>query len=60
MRVGALFEEFIPHGEAHLVAEAVKRVFDQHGNRKNRQKARLRFLLEDSAWSASGNSIRRS
>ncbi len=45
-RVGDLFEEFIPQGEAHLVAEAVKRVFDRHGNRKNRQKARLRFLLE--------------
>ena len=27
-------------------AEAVKRVFDKHGNRKNRNKARLRFLLE--------------
>ena len=45
-RVGDLFEEFIPQGEAHLVAEAVKRVFDRHGNRKNRQRARLRFLLE--------------
>jgi sulfite reductase (ferredoxin) len=39
-------EEFIPAEEVHLVAEAVKRVFDQHGNRRNRQKARLRFLLE--------------
>jgi sulfite reductase (ferredoxin) len=45
-RVGDLLEEFIPQGEAHLVAEAVKRVFDQHGNRKDRNKARLRFLIE--------------
>jgi sulfite reductase (ferredoxin) len=29
------------------VAEAVKRVFDRHGNRKNRHRARLRFLVED-------------
>ena len=45
-RVGDLLEEFIPQGEAHRVAEAVKRVFDQHGNRKDRNKARLRFLVE--------------
>lgn len=45
-RVGELLEEFIPLGEFHLVAEALKRVFDKHGNRKNRHKARLRFLVE--------------
>jgi len=45
-RVGGLLEEFIPAGEACLVAEAVKRVFDKHGNRKDRHKARLRFLVE--------------
>jgi sulfite reductase (ferredoxin) len=45
-RVGEPFEEFVPAEEAHLVAEAVKRVFDKHGNRKNRNKARLRFLVE--------------
>jgi sulfite reductase (ferredoxin) len=44
-RVGELFEEFVPAHEAHFVAEAVKRVFDKHGNRKNRNKARLRFLI---------------
>ena len=46
-RVGRLLEEFIPTAEAVRVAEAVKRVFDQHGNRKNRHRARLRFLVED-------------
>ncbi|HPD13941.1 MAG TPA: sulfurtransferase TusA family protein [Planctomycetota bacterium] len=45
-RVADLLEEFVPVGEAHLVAEAVKRVFDKHGNRKNRNRARLRFVLE--------------
>ena len=44
-RVAELLEEFIPADEAYLVAEAVKRVFDKHGNRKNRNKARLRFLV---------------
>jgi len=45
-RVADLFEEFVPASEIHLVAEAVKRVFDKHGDRKNRHKARLRFLVE--------------
>ncbi|NOX53984.1 MAG: nitrite/sulfite reductase, partial [Planctomycetes bacterium] len=45
-RVGELLEEFVPADQIHLIAEAVKRVFDQHGNRRNRAKARLRFLIE--------------
>ncbi len=40
------FEDFIPAGEIHLLAEAVKRVFDKNGNRKNKHKARLRFVME--------------
>jgi sulfite reductase (ferredoxin) len=46
-RVGRLLEEFIPVAQAARVSEAVKRVFDQHGNRKNRNRARIRFLVED-------------
>ena len=45
-RLGSLLHEFIPATDAFLVAEAVKRVFDQHGDRKNRHLARLRFLVE--------------
>jgi sulfite reductase (ferredoxin) len=45
-RVADLLEEFVPAGDVYLVAEAVKRVFDKHGNRKNRSRARLRFLIE--------------
>jgi sulfite reductase (ferredoxin) len=45
-RVGTLFEEFIPAGDAVYVAEAVLKVFDKHGNRRNKHKARLRFLVE--------------
>jgi sulfite reductase (ferredoxin) len=46
-RVGDLLEEFVPAPDAYRVAEAVKRVFDKHGNRKNRHRARLRFLIAE-------------
>jgi len=42
--VGHLLREFIPADDVYLVAEASKRVFDKHGNRKNKNAARLRFL----------------
>jgi len=45
-RVGKPFEEFVPADEIHFVAEAIKRLFDKHGNRKDKHKARLRFLME--------------
>lgn len=45
-RVADLLEPFIPASEVHLAAEAVKRVFDRQGNRKNKHQARLRFVLE--------------
>lgn len=41
---GHLLHEFIPASDTYLVAEAAKRLFDQHGNRKNKYAARLRFL----------------
>ena len=44
-RVAELLEEFVPDSDIHFTAEAVKRVFDKHGNRKNKNKARLRFLI---------------
>jgi sulfite reductase (ferredoxin) len=42
--VGHLLHDFIPAQEVYLVATAIKRLFDRHGNRKNRHAARLRFL----------------
>lgn len=51
-RVGLVLEEFIPAGRAVAVAEAIKRVFDKHGNRRNRHRARIRFLLEDIGFEA--------
>jgi sulfite reductase (ferredoxin) len=45
-RVGQLLEQFIRPQDAGYVAEAVKRVFFKHGERRNRHRARLRFLVE--------------
>ncbi|MBI4632377.1 MAG: sulfurtransferase TusA family protein [Deltaproteobacteria bacterium] len=43
-QTGHVLHEFIPAAQAYRVAEAVKKVFDRHGNRKNKHAARLRFL----------------
>lgn len=42
--VGHLLRDFVPESDVYIVAETVKRLFDQYGNRKNRNMARLRFL----------------
>ncbi|MGD0098464.1 MAG: nitrite/sulfite reductase [Terracidiphilus sp.] len=42
--VGHLLHDFIPAEDVYVVATAIKRLFDHHGNRKNRHTARLRFL----------------
>ena len=45
-RVADKLEDFAPADDVFLMAEAVKRVFDRHGNRENRKRARLRFLIK--------------
>jgi sulfite reductase (ferredoxin) len=45
-RLSSLLHEFIPATETFVVAEAIKRVFDKNGDRKNKHLARLRFLVE--------------
>lgn len=42
--VGHLLHAFIAAEDVYFVAEAAKRAFDKHGNRKNKNTARLRFL----------------
>ena len=44
--LGVQIEEFVPAEAIFEVAEAVKRLFDRHGDRFNRSKARLRFVVE--------------
>ncbi len=44
--VGIKIEDFIEDKEIFEVAEAVKRLFDKHGDRANKHKARLRYVLK--------------
>ncbi len=44
-RVGVKIEDFIPAKEVFEVAQAVKQLFDTHGDRTNRRRARLRHVL---------------
>jgi sulfite reductase (ferredoxin) len=43
--VGWLLFDFLPASELYAVAEALKKFFSEHGNRKNKNKARLRFVF---------------
>ncbi len=45
-RVGVLLEEWVEDTEFVAVAEAVKRLFDKHGDRSNKHAARLRYVLD--------------
>lgn len=45
-RVGDLFTDFLPAEDTIRMVEAVKRIFDRHGDRRNRHRARLRFAVE--------------
>lgn len=43
----AVLTEFLPAEELLPTIEAVLRVFSEHGNRKNKLKARMKFVLRD-------------
>jgi sulfite reductase (ferredoxin) len=43
--VGWLLFDFLPESELFVVAEALKRMFSEHGNRKNKHKARIRYIF---------------
>lgn len=44
---GVIVEEFIDVSRTFVVAEAVERLFDRLGDRTNRHRARLRYVLRD-------------
>ena len=46
-KTAQVFEEFISVGQLFVTLEAILRVFDRHGDRKNRSNARIRFLIAD-------------
>jgi sulfite reductase (ferredoxin) len=43
--VAVKIEDFIEAEDIFVVAEAIKRLFDKHGDRANKNKARLRYVL---------------
>ncbi|MHC4744063.1 MAG: sulfurtransferase TusA family protein, partial [Planctomycetota bacterium] len=43
--VGMKIEDFVKAEDIFVVAEAIKRLFDKHGDRTNKHKARLRYVL---------------
>ena len=44
---GKLLYEFLPSDDVYIVAEAIKRLYNRHGNRRNKHRNRLRFLWDD-------------
>ena len=46
-RVGNFLEEFIPEEDLGYCVEATKNVFNRYGDRKNKHRNRLRFLIEN-------------
>src|SRR5690242_10919254 len=42
-----LFDSFVPPQEVLPLAQAIARVFARHGEKKNRNRARLKFLVQD-------------
>jgi len=44
-RTGIRIEEFVTTDEVLFVAEAIKRLFDAYGDRSNKHRARLRYVL---------------
>ncbi|KOH44794.1 sulfurtransferase TusA family protein [Sunxiuqinia dokdonensis] len=42
---GNLLFDFLPASDILYVAEAVKQLFSEHGNRRNRHKARIRYIF---------------
>ena len=45
-KIAQLLSEFVPQEDLIPLSEAILRVFDQFGERKNRSRARMKFLLE--------------
>lgn len=45
-RIGQLLFEFVAAEDLLLVTDAILRVFDRHGDRQNRRRGRLKFLIE--------------
>ena len=49
-RSGASLYEFLPASDILMVAEAVLRVFQKHGDYEHKQRNRLKFLVKTMGW----------
>src|SRR5579862_983245 len=49
-RKGPVIREFVTFDEYLLLAEAILAVFDKSGNRKNKNAARMKFVIEKNSW----------
>ncbi|HEX6513373.1 MAG TPA: nitrite/sulfite reductase, partial [Chloroflexota bacterium] len=49
-RKGPVIREFVTTDEYLLLAEAILAVFDRTGNRKNKNAARMKFVVEKHGW----------
>ena len=45
-RIASPLLEWAPAGEVIRIAESIRRLFDRYGDRKNKNRARLRFVIE--------------
>ena len=45
-----LLVEFVPVRHLLVYCEAVVRVFDVHGNRQNKARARLKYVIRKQGW----------
>lgn len=48
--VGRVLQEGVSRGDVGYVVRAVMNLFNKYGDRKNRNRNRLRFLIQDTGW----------
>jgi sulfite reductase (ferredoxin) len=46
-RLGDSLIDFLPEGDIFILSQAIKELFNEKGNRRNKHQARLRFLIEE-------------
>jgi sulfite reductase (ferredoxin) len=56
--VGWLLFDFMPAQELYILVKSLKRFFSEHGNRKNRSQARIRFIFYKNGAEATLNLIK--
>jgi sulfite reductase beta subunit-like hemoprotein len=49
-REAQVLDEFLPEDKLIPRLEAIIRLFNKHGNRNNRNKARLKFVIQERGW----------